>query len=529
MNALKNLERALGLAVALCGCTDTDLIVVTPLGNELAVEGAFCTAPPLKLPVTSRILFLMDGSNSMPDSDPDGTRFDAVRGVIEKYRDAPNVAFGVVCWANTPFVTMDGIGFTKVEATIETWLTQCETDDIHLEDTTNYVGALEEALHVITTDKVESGRVDYLIEFITDGMPIGDNIDDPRLTVDTILTTVKAVRDAAHEKGGGDSRIDTILFATGEPISNPAPFVSLLPDMARIGGGKYIQVDVAADVVTALKVLTEVDTWIQNLELRELFVMSSNVLVDVLEHVSAEVDLYFDTDGDGLADVYEEEVLGTSISSGDTDGDGVGDLVEVRLRNSDNHRDPLAFEPPQNDLPDNAVDNDADGLNGAEETLLGLDAARPDTDDDGIPDGLEVRYRLDPVGLDHLADYDDDSVSNIDEIRQHTNPRVDEGQAFRTEHAYRYGETTVTERTDGRTCYTFSVENLRLVETPAIPASGTEGGENAIIVTYTDQPVDVTPRQTHSACEAATSVTFRDGVRDPNRLRLAMPREAFCE
>jgi hypothetical protein len=519
-----SLAGALGLVTALAACTDTELIVVTPLGDELAVEGSFCTAPPLKLPVASRILFLMDGSNSMEQSDPEGKRFEAVRGVIEKYRDAPNVLFGVICWANSPFVVMDGVGFTKVEATLEGWLVACEDDSIHLEDTSNFVAALDEALHVITTDDVATGRVDYFIEFLTDGMPTAENIDDPRGTVDTVLAGVRAVREAAAEKGGGSSHVDTILFAT-EPIQNPGVFVTLLPDMARTGGGKFIQVDVASDVVDALRVLTEVDTWIQNLELRELFVSSGSVLVDIVEHLSAEVALYLDIDGDGLADPFEEEVIGTSPASADTDADGVGDLVEYRLRGT---RDPLASEPPPSDLPDNAIDGDGDGLNGAEESLLALDAARPDSDDDGIPDGLEVRARLDPIGLDHLADYDDDGISNIDELRQHTNPRIDEGPAFRAEHAYRYGDTAVTERADGRTCYTFSVGHLKLVETPAVPGEEIQGGRNEINVVFTDKPVAVSPAETHSACQAVSSVIFRDGVRDPNRVSLELPREAFC-
>jgi hypothetical protein len=51
--------------------------------------------------------------------------------------------------------------------------------------------------------------------------------------------------------------------------------------------------------------------------------------------------------------------------------------------------------------------------------------ARLDTDDDGMPDGFEVHYRLLPLAaVDARSDADEDSVSNVNEYRTGSSPRA---------------------------------------------------------------------------------------------------------
>ncbi|MGN6483722.1 MAG: hypothetical protein ACTHMX_04905 [Thermomicrobiales bacterium] len=55
--------------------------------------------------------------------------------------------------------------------------------------------------------------------------------------------------------------------------------------------------------------------------------------------------------------------------------------------------------------PASAVDTDGDGLSDAEEARAGTDPANPDSDDDGINDGNEVKvYKSDPLNLDTDGD-----------------------------------------------------------------------------------------------------------------------------
>lgn len=65
------------------------------------------------------------------------------------------------------------------------------------------------------------------------------------------------------------------------------------------------------------------------------------------------------------------------------------------------------------------VDSDDDGISNENEILkTGTDPNKKDTDGDGIGDGVEVLYRMNPLD----ADMDNDGVNDGDEIRQGTNP-----------------------------------------------------------------------------------------------------------
>ena len=100
-----------------------------------------------------------------------------------------------------------------------------------------------------------------------------------------------------------------------------------------------------------------------------------------------------DSDGDGLTDAYELNILGTNPVNVDTDGDGLvdGESDVVLLVNY-----------PQ------GVDSDDDGYVEGEQTL-GTDAILADSDLDLLNDGLEVANGsnpLDPASWPNLGDGD---------------------------------------------------------------------------------------------------------------------------
>ena len=102
-----------------------------------------------------------------------------------------------------------------------------------------------------------------------------------------------------------------------------------------------------------------------------------------------------DRDGDGIADAVESDfdLDGDSIPNwddDDSDGDGVSDAVEGE------RTDPFApCGPPDSDgdnIPDfRDIDSDGDGLLDGEEEAAGSDRRDRDTDDDGVPDLVEVK------------------------------------------------------------------------------------------------------------------------------------------
>jgi len=100
-----------------------------------------------------------------------------------------------------------------------------------------------------------------------------------------------------------------------------------------------------------------------------------------------------DQEPDGLKN-YEEENLGTDPKVADTDGDGLYDGEEVN-NIDDTHTslrpertsDPL--DPCDPDVTIGVCDQDEDGLTNAEEAEAETNATNPDTDGDGVLDGVD--------------------------------------------------------------------------------------------------------------------------------------------
>lgn len=116
---------------------------------------------------------------------------------------------------------------------------------------------------------------------------------------------------------------------------------------------------------------------------------------------------------------------GTSPTDPDTDGDGLPDGWEAAYGMDplvDNTGDPRT---------DADADPDLDGLTNAQEAALGTNPFQPDTDGDGMDDGWEMRHGFDPTTHnaqtertddDADADLDGDGLTNADESAWGTDP-----------------------------------------------------------------------------------------------------------
>lgn len=124
-----------------------------------------------------------------------------------------------------------------------------------------------------------------------------------------------------------------------------------------------------------------------------------------------------DSDGDGVSDI-DEQRHGTNPNAKDTDLDGLEDGDEINI-----HKTNPTLE-----------DTDRDGIPDAQELTLNLDPKQPDSDNDGMNDGWEYRYRnrgFDPA-VDNKNDgntltnpgydMDGDGLSNADECAFGTDP-----------------------------------------------------------------------------------------------------------
>lgn len=123
---------------------------------------------------------------------------------------------------------------------------------------------------------------------------------------------------------------------------------------------------------------------------------------------------FLDSDGDGLADIYEE-IVGTDINKPDTDEDSLTDYQEVYITGTD----PTKYDSVTEGVSDADADSDNDGLSNADEIELGTDPNKEDSDGDGLKDGEEVgTYGTDPLKV----DTDDDGLEDGDEIYFESDP-----------------------------------------------------------------------------------------------------------
>lgn len=120
-----------------------------------------------------------------------------------------------------------------------------------------------------------------------------------------------------------------------------------------------------------------------------------------------------DSDNDGLPDAWENYYsLNSTMANAeeDSDNDGLSNLVEYQRQ-----LHPL-------DNTDAQTDSDRDGLSDWAERSLGTNADAFDTDGDGLPDGWEVRYRLDPLVAQTNPDLDGDGYSQHQEWQMGSSP-----------------------------------------------------------------------------------------------------------
>jgi hypothetical protein len=125
----------------------------------------------------------------------------------------------------------------------------------------------------------------------------------------------------------------------------------------------------------------------------------------------------WDDDNDQLPDILEAVGCGsgpTNQLNADTDGDGVLDGLECALGSDPND---AGSKPPA--VPPG--DGDGDGLPASIEAALGSSDANPDTDGEGIRDGLELRgWGTSPVSRDTDVDgcEDDNEIVDINGDKQ---------------------------------------------------------------------------------------------------------------
>jgi hypothetical protein len=516
------------LPLLLLGCTDVGLYRAPGLGegpidNKLAIESRFCTEDPRRLNFPVKIMFVVDSSQSMLQTDPTGERLIAVQEVVDAFITDPGVEFAIVQFNGAVNVLTqdddDGQdGFTRDYMDLQNAIVRLGI----AEQPTDYEGALNAAQLVLARDMMKTddddlARSKYVIIFLSDGLP--NPVVPPLNTRSAILDLVADIADLKRIFRPAEIRLHTALLlgavgvgsrCTDDDLEGGEPLCQVATTAAACQGvGLCVWINVIDEATSLLTAMSELGNGtfrsfpngeeinflkIDFTSIRRVFTLKNLVATNT----NARPSLVFegsadrigtadpDSDGDGLSD-DDEALYGTDSALLDTDGDGFHDFLEVRLGASG--FDPL--DPSDADCTPGIddFDSDGDGLLDCEERFVGTHKAFVDSDADGVADVIELRNGTNPAADDTRADLDFDAARNADEIRGHSDPVINDA-ADRSAIAYRYDvverdledmapdDPRVPALMEGRSCYDFRIENITL--------SGTDGGNNRVYV-YVDQ------------------------------------------
>ncbi len=528
---------SLSLAAAQ-GCTDAYLYDPNAgkhgaVDRAISVRGQLCTDSPTDLKRPLKILFAMDTSGSMSNSDPLGTRATAMVNLIDALPQVPEVEFAVMLFAgDTLWLTNGGVaGFVPVTSMSAGQLDQLTGTLLSYavsggiggpnRDTTDFIKPLDSIFSTISSDinansaAVTSGVPDltrYIVIFLSDGHPREDNTDDQ------IFGLCSAVRGLKAQTG--DVTFNSVfVFEPTIPIPvscNPAVATcqnlvvqqdeDRLRTMAADGGGEFRSFRNGEPINFLNFRLLGVK---RNFSLKDIQVFNYNARPESGV-------LAVDSDGDGLTDA-QELALGTDPTKMDSDGDGLSDGLEVYLAARGGPFNPVWTADGSSvnkgcKADQIGVDADHDGVLDCDEDFLGTSPTKFDSDGDGIPDGMEWLMGTQPASSDADEDPDRDGLTNDLEVRMHTDPNVAEGAQY-SDSAYRYQVTALSDQTaDGKQCFSFEVDNVLLVPTLD---TGDGAGVNHLVMTLQEVGAD-TPNDPPIYRVARFKATYPlDGIKDP--------------
>jgi hypothetical protein len=477
-----------------------------------------------------RVLFVVDGSESMEVSDPPDLdtglrgRQVAVQEVWERLLEesdgSAEVQLGLMRFsAQAEPLTgedLDGDGVSDTIFTRKEGLLRAATQKLEVTDrTTNYLNALDAVYTALRDEATRAtdealGRSRFVVIFISDGLP-SDGASGARGGLSSqVADKISDMRKLEELFGVGEVTFHTLFLSSEQGLALDQAAQELLGAMAEAGGGTYRSFPSGERLnflhisltrlqrLYALKRLTPVLTgWVQGAaQLPEV----TEPLWDAGRFIDANQDgapscgePLADLDGDGLADLFERR-LGTHPQRADSDGDGVNDLVEWRARRSgldpldpyDARCVPLITQDEAEALGRPCDDPDGDGVCACLDEDLDGACDVPDSDSDGLNDCEELFLGSSPTS----PDSDDDGLPDVIEARFSTSLQQSERGADldwdgtddlvevmsgfdpRCDDAAtrsRVGYARSVEEVgveEGRPCYDFTLSQLPLYEPP---------------------------------------------------------------
>lgn len=469
------------VATALAACTNTGLHrnegpPPAPPKEVITVQGTFCTEDPETVSFPVKVWLVIDDTGSMQQNDPNQARYEAAKNLAMQLEDTqppPDMFFGAMKFAEGGTGTLritQPERFTPVAADFIANINAVQNPG---NGGTPYVTALNftfgELSQDVTADPIIARRTRYVIIFLSDGVPTGD--DDNPQSIAAATTNVMSLEDNV-----GGITLNTVYLGGGN-----AGAEQILMEMSQIGKGIYKSFP-NGDTLD----YTDFDFSSIRRNYNQRFFMISNI------HAFPTVRGHqIDSDADGLPD-YRELDIGTELTKRDTDDDGCGDLFEFR----DAGWDPVVPGTQNNQCictpAQKSTDTDKDGLTDCEEKWIGSSSYEPDADKneddtvigDLVWDGFDHIYLNNVLFPNDGMDYDVDGYQDLTELRVHTDPAGSDDA--RGDWAYDY--VFLDQQPENPRCYDFQVDNVSVMKTEATPLH--PAGENEIVLYYAQSPQD---------------------------------------
>lgn len=485
---------ALSATTLLSACSDAPLWKLAPeppppVDNILRVAGNFCTQDPNTVLFPLKILFVVDTSNSMGVTDPPNpadanytNRGRSVVDIVTALAGFPGVEIGIITFSSG--VNNETSGFKPVGTAPEiAAMLQTAANIATTGGQTNIEAALETTYQVLIDDITRAddllrARSRYVVIFMSDGLPNPITYDPPANTPEQIFLLAEDIRDLERTQRLSELKLHSAYLSGTTPPRFQQEPINFLRTIAEMGSGTF------RNIATGEK-LNFLDIGFPTF--RRVFQVKSFIARNVNARPLLDMDAATDSDGDGLSD-SEEDKLGTDPTNADTDADGFNDLLEVRLAAAGfdalDGSDADCQVAPGDDF--NQRDDDGDGLRNCEERFLGTNQRLFDTDADGLSDRTEIMAQLSAVDDDFYGDLDRDGIANGFEVRDNTNPRIDDRKDWgKIRYVYDVREV---ELRGSQICYKFIVDNIQLM--PSLGATPELAGWNEIHFILGEVPQD---------------------------------------
>ncbi len=459
----------------LSACSDIKLSGLRPQPVNSTSVGSFCTYDPEEKMSYTNYMFIIDYSASNRDTDNKRVRIQKAIKFYQEKKDQPYTRWGALMFDEKSRAAIYQTSnqepiFSDDPAVVDQGMQRLQSESQD-GSSTNYSSAIDMANEAITKDvQANPSREDfYVIFFLTDGQPNSGTTSTDGL--------VARVKDLVGIRPGHIFFSAAYYGGQGDPQK--------LRKMAESGGGKFMVIDKADDLDFSGLIPDgpQKEAWV----LKKDSLLVYNLNTAICEHPApghgSPGDFGADSDGDGVCDddeIYYSQKFGwkldptkRSTPQVDPKTGALKNLVYsdyfILLQNKG-----TVILPPCD--PVDTIDDDFDLLNTCEERFIrnatpygtkykdfewkSGNPKDPDTDNDGILDGLEVvlfRSHLGWAMDDRVSlPWSGENISALKKVQMHKNPLMpDRSPAYDT-------EITEIGTQNGKTCYSFKQSILPL-------------------------------------------------------------------